>query len=69
LFCRARRVKISLAREVIHPCPGRGAAFFTVQRRAGTHAGAPPGFSSAPHRASKTRVNALTVLRCIRGTL
>jgi hypothetical protein len=53
-------------------CPGRGAAFFTLLRRAGTQAlqvrSDGPRISSAPHSVSKTRVNALVALRCIRGT-
>src|SRR5713101_2775162 len=53
-------------------CPGRGAAFFTLLRRAGTHEGdgcsVGPGSAAHHHSASKTRVNALMVLRCVRGT-
>jgi hypothetical protein len=52
-------------------CPGRGAAFFTLRRRAGTHGyGSIMDLGSAAHRhsASKTRVTALMALRSVRGT-
>ena len=46
-------------------CPGRGAAFFTLLRRAGTvpSAGALYGPGSAAHRFAKSYA-----LRCVRGT-
>jgi hypothetical protein len=46
-------------------CPGRGAAFFTLLRRAGTvpNAGALYGPGSAAHRFAKSYA-----LRCVRGT-
>jgi hypothetical protein len=56
-------------------CPGRGAAYFTLLRRAGTQSRPSrtmdPGSAAhhaASHSASKTRVNALMALRSIRGT-
>jgi len=56
--------------------PDRGAAFFVPLRRAGTVPGAGvrngPGsaahHAAKSHSASKTRVNALMALRCVRGT-
>jgi len=55
------------------PCPGRGAAFFTMHRRAGTQDDAAstmdPGSAAHRHSASRTRVNALMALRSIRGTV
>jgi hypothetical protein len=39
-----------------------------VRRRAGTHARMDPGSAAHHHSVSKTRVNALMVLRCVRGT-
>jgi hypothetical protein len=49
---------------VSHTCPGRGAAFFTMHRRAGTHIslGMDPG--SAAHHAAKSGA-----LRSIRGKM
>src|SRR5436305_861201 len=55
------------ARETDPPsCPGRGAAFLTVHRRAGTvtNAGAWYGPGSAAHHVVKN-----DALRCVRGTL
>jgi hypothetical protein len=51
-------------------CPGRGLAFFTMHRRAGIQSfnKMDPGSAAHHHSASKTRVDALTVLRSIRGT-
>jgi hypothetical protein len=54
-------------------CPGRGAAFFTPLRRTGTAKGAiawcDPGSAKQHHSASKTRVNALSVLHRVRDTM
>jgi hypothetical protein len=52
-------------------CPGRGAAFFTPLRRAGTYGYGSildPGSAAHRHSASKTRVTALMALRSVRGT-
>src|SRR5882724_2897325 len=50
------------------PCPGRGAAF-TLLRRAGTYVRLmDPGSAAHHHNTSKARVNALVILRSVRGT-
>ena len=80
-FCKGGPVNKTPDGQITTPwreplsCPGRGAAFFTLLRRAGTHSRASgtmdPGSAAhhaASHSASKTRVNALLALRSIRGT-
>src|SRR5205807_1188209 len=76
-FLPQRKIKIEAAgtdRRIKPACPGRGAAFFTLLRRTGTHGpecNLDPGSAAhhaARHSASKTRVNALMALRSIRGT-
>jgi hypothetical protein len=57
-------------------CPGRDAALFALLCRTGTvpntgvryGAGSAAHHAAKSHSASKTRVNALMVLRCVRGT-